>query len=243
MTSEVKKRYIEKLHLPGNEQLLLRHQENQRIHQQKYRQKQLEDPKTAEAFRKRKAAASRRGRANKLRQELQAKLKIGPGYGSKSGLRRAVKKIEEALPTNRERAIEAIKIVCKNLDLKCKDSTADDEDDETTEEAPVKIKKPRKSFIGTTELVHQFYELDSTSRLLPDDFTTIDHESGVKIKFQKRVMLMPVHEVYKNFQSKYQDRKISSSKFHQLRPAHIDIAVTKNRKTPQKVKEEDLDDY
>lgn len=237
MAAESNKRFRDKLHLPENAHLLAQLRERRRRDGANYRQRQLQDPETAEKFRERRRAATQLCRDRKLKRELgeEKTVEDEPGFSSKSGLRRAVKKIEDALPKSQTKAIEVLKTLCKKFDLQLKD-----------EEDAVKppVKKARKSFIGTTDIVHQYYELETVSRLLPDEYVYVEDESGERKMFQKRVMLMPVKEAYNNFQQKYPNRQISSSKFHMLRPLQVITAAQEKVKAPlKKEKQEVVDDY
>lgn len=142
--------------------------------------------------------------------------KTGPGYASESGLKKAGKKIESVLSESKPKAVEALRKVAGKYNLNFNETLP----------SPSPSKKIRKSFIETPDIVEQYFQLESVSRQLPGikDFVNLKDTFGIKIKMQKRVMLVTVGEAYTGFVEMFPERKISSSKFHSLRPDHVIIA-------------------
>lgn len=213
---EAKKKFMDKLSKPENQQLLLKYKQNQHSYQEAYRQKQLQDEEKAANYRRRKAEIQRKYQAKKDKINREQNHSGGPGFQSLTALGRAVKKIESVLPKDKQKAQEALRSASKNY-----------AEENMIVSAPVPLKKKQKQcFVETTEIVKSFFELESVSRQLPGvkDFITLKDELGNKTKIQKRVMLMTVAEAYEAFKKLNPERKISSSKFHSLRPAHVIIA-------------------
>lgn len=213
MSSSRVEKFRDKLKLPENYELLLKYREKQRINNQAYRDRKLESEKSALIFRKKRAEQRKAQRDKKARIEKFDNSGSEEPFKSKSSLGKAVKRVENILPKNKVKAKEVVRVLASKLDLALDQPT------------PVPKLKPRKSFLGTSEMVRNFFHLDNVSRQLPGkrDFITIKDEFGTKQKIQKRLMLMAVEEARKEFTNMFPDRSISSSKFHSLRPAHVII--------------------
>lgn len=205
-------KFRNKLKLPKNHDVQLLYKEKSRINNQTYREKQLEDETSALAFRKRRAEQEKARREKKAKAKFDEEC-LDESFNSNSALGKAVKRVENVLPTNKSKAKEVVEVVARKLDITL------------TETSRKSISKQRKNFKETPDLVGSFYLLDCISRQLPGkkDFLNVKDKSGTKHKIQKRLMLMSVEEAYKEFKEMFPDQPVSSSKFHSLRPAHVVI--------------------
>lgn len=215
LNATASQRYRMKLKDPDNVDLLHAYQERHRESDEKYRAKMLLDDNRAANYRKRKAEAQQEYRDRKFNIQF----KDDDQYNSQGTLKKAVVKIVKSLPTSKIKAQEAIKLIADKLDLKLVDKTL--------QQMPSKT----KSFSSSYLTIKAFYEFPQISRQLPGkkDYATIRNVKEGKQRVQKRLMLMTVDEAYHEFIKMYPDLKVSSSKFHYLRPKHIDIVA----KTPQ----------
>lgn len=208
-------KYRRKLKDPENIELLQAYREQNRKYQEKHQAKLLLDDKLVDNYRKRKAEAQK---AYRDRKKIIIELNDEGQYNSQSALKKAAAKIVKTLPTSKIKAQEAIKLIADKLDLKLVDKTL--------QQMPSKT----KSFSKSCQTITAFYEFPQISRQLPGkkDYATIRNVKEGKQRVQKRLMLMTVDEAYHEFIKMYPDLKVSSSKFHYLRPKHIDIVA----KTP-----------
>ena len=77
----------------------------------------------------------------------------------------------------------------------------------------------------TVQLIHEFYQSDDVSRVMPGrkDFVSV-REKGKRIHVQKRLVLSNLKELYCDFKEKFPNEKIWFSKFAALRPKHCVLA-------------------
>lgn len=205
------KKHKEKLALPGNEELLKSFKDRKRKSDQKYRDKKINSENAAE-YKKKRSIQSLESQARKQVKEQNQNLVEGSKFKSKKGLTKAVRRIKRNLPKEREKQLEVVKIIAKDLDLDLK-----------VEEDNRIISRQRHYFLDIPELVKEFYLLDSVSRQLPGkkDVITLKSKSGVKEQFQKRVLLTTIEEAYQEFTSLHPQHQIGKSKFFELRPRFV----------------------
>lgn len=222
MSKERMKKYREKLNHPGNEELKRDYMNRNQAAQQKYKEKML-NSECASEFKKKKSQQASESRKRRALRELNSQQLPGSGFKTKKGLTKAVKRLKQSMPKEREKQIEAIEAVAKDLDLNFKN----------IESEKVPVSRQRRYFQDIPEMVKDFYLLDSVSRQLPGqkDVITIKSVGGVKEKFQKRVMLSSIEDAFSEFCSLYPDHKVGKSMFFNLRPRFVLLMS----QTPQNV--------
>jgi hypothetical protein len=159
--------YREFLKEPQNAEKLAEIREKDRIRKQIYRQKQLSNPKTSRTFKKKGADHVAKWRNKK-------KLASGAGYKSKSGLSKAVKRVEVQLPKDEVKKIEVI----QQLNGKYL-SQIENEPISIIEQKPITLKHQR---------VIDFYLRDDVSRQMPGmkDCKSFKTQDGKRQKLQVR---------------------------------------------------------
>lgn len=205
------KQHKERLLEPGNEVALAEFIKKKQEADKRYRQKKLNSENAAE-FKKLKSKQAMESRRKKALKDLNEKEAFGCKYKSKNGLSKAVNKLEKNLPKEKAKQIEVMEVMADHLDMRLK-----------PEKERTNISRQRHYYRDIPDLVKDFYLMDSVSRQLPGkkDFIIIKLESGMKEKYQKRVMLTTVEEAYLEFIALHPQQKLCKSKFFELRPKFV----------------------
>lgn len=204
----------QKLKLPENQQQLSNYRQLHREHDKKFREKKKQE--SPEAFKKMRAEQRRNQRKRKLA-EKENHEDPESAFKHSHQFSKAVKTAEDALPSNPTKARLVIRklAVLRGINLQSSENK--------------KVCKIRKNFVGTSDCVVSFFELDLISRQLPGrkDFIINDD----KEKIQKRAMIMTGSEAHKLFTENNPAKTISLQKFLRLRPKHVALMRDADHKT------------
>lgn len=215
-SAERDKKYRESLKLPGNEEKFLKITKEKQAARKSYHQKMLFSEKSTE-YKKKRSEAVKKSRMKKSQIMVGSQFKKNSdddGFKSKKGLKKAVTKIKKSLPKSKGKAVEAVQVVLKDLDM--------DVETQNTKKDP-KITRDRLNFSQTSKSVQDFFESDAVSRQMPGkkDVIKVKSDSGIIEALQKRSMLMTVEDAYDKFKAIYSETQVSRAKFYKLKPANI----------------------
>lgn len=82
---------------------------------------------------------------------------------------------------------------------------------------------PRKLTDEGKKLICVFYNRDDISRQMPGikDVKTVKSNTGMKMRVQKRTMIMSIREAFEIFKETHPEISIGKTVFYNERPAHI----------------------
>jgi hypothetical protein len=195
------RKFIENLHLPGNEQKFLEYQQKKRENMKKYALKRKENPTEDQKFRKRKAESNRKNFiGKKVRLDTSSD---SDSFTTASALGKAVKKVENQLPTDITKGKEVVKILAAKFNV-------------NSNESPKKFSLQQKIFAETFEKVKEFYENDDISYQCPGrkDLVKVDGENGKKIKVPKRYMRDTLVKSHQDFMENFPIDRFRSQSLH-----------------------------
>jgi hypothetical protein len=184
----------------------------------------MQDPKKAALYKQKKLEVQREFRAKKAAElaekaaELAAKkAEDEEDYKTASAMRKALKKVEDALPKSKKKAIRIVKELVKKMNKTSSVNIAE----QIVQESQLKTIRPRKRFLQTPLLIVNFYESDRISRQLPN--------KARKGQTQMRELLIPMQEAHKIYIEEHPDKTCSLTYFSQMRPKHIKSFASKKK--------------
>lgn len=146
----------------------------------------------------------------KRRKEEQLK-QSSTSYRSPRTLGKAVAKIKCNLPASPTKAVAVVKKIASEFNI-----AAFDENN-----APKGT--PRKLTDEVKKLICDFYNKDDISKQMPGikDAKTVKSNTGVKMRIQKRTMIMNIGEAYEIFKEAHPEISVGKTAFYNERPAHV----------------------
>lgn len=218
MYTEKSREYRKLLKSSDNKERLENYKAKQNEAYRRYTERQKQDDKKAQIF-KRNARDRKRKSREKLSKKKQPKTNLTSSVFSSASTRsKAVVKLISSLPNRIEEKCEVLDICCKRFKVNHDSNAA----------IPPIVQKKRNGFVEIEKAARDFFSIDLISKLLPGirDFVTMESPNGEKVQVQKRVLLMSLADVYKEFTQSFPNLKISFSKFCKLRPKNVFLFST-----------------
>ncbi|GFQ70371.1 hypothetical protein TNCT_402871 [Trichonephila clavata] len=131
----------------------------------------------------------------------------GTRYNSPHTLGKTVAKVKRNLPTSPTKAVEFAAEF---------QATVFDKND------ALKV-VPRKLMDEGKKQIYDFYDRGDINRQMPgiNDVKTVKSNMGVKLRIQKRIMIMNIPEAFEIFKETYHETFVGKTVFYKERPAHI----------------------